>query len=207
MGHGSAIVTTRIVSVQSTRMTAVPSDDRILELITASDPEGIAMLYDRYGRLAFTLAFRVLGDQGAAEDVVQEAFLAVWRKGASYQADRGSLRTWVCSIVHHRSLDRLRGKSGKARQDLPIENAAPETSFSDTWDQVAQSLEREQIGRALDELPSEQREAIELAYFSGYSQSEISELLNVPLGTIKGRTRIALRKLRSTLETRGWVTQ
>ena len=185
----------------------VQSDDRILELITSSDPEGIAQLYDRYGRLAFTLAFRVLNDQGAAEDVVQEAFLSVWRRGSTYRADRGSLRTWVCSIVHHRALDRLRGRSGKARQELPIESASPETSFGDTWDQVAQSLERDQVGRALAELPADQRETIELAYFSGYSQSEISELLKIPLGTVKGRTRIGLKKLRATLESRGWVAQ
>lgn len=184
-----------------------PSDDRMLELLASADPEGIEMLYSRYGRLAYSLAYRVLSDAGAAEDVVQEAFLSVWRRAATYRADRGSLRTWLCSIVHHRALDRLRGRSGRARLDLPLEKASPETDASDTWDQVAQVLERDQITVALGELSAEQRQTIELAYFGGYSQSEISELLRIPLGTVKGRTRIGLRKLRSALEVRGWVAQ
>ena len=183
------------------------SDGEILELITARDPEGIAQLYDRYGRLAFTLAFRVLNDQGAAEDVVQEALVSVWRRGSTYRADRGSLRTWVCSIVHHRALDRLRGRSGKARQEVSIDASVHDTPFEDTWDQVTQSLERDQIGRALAALPFEQRQAIELAYLDGYSQSEISERLKIPLGTVKGRTRTALKKLRTSLEIRGLVVQ
>jgi RNA polymerase sigma-70 factor (ECF subfamily) len=118
-----------------------------------------------------------------------------------------SLRTWICSIVHHRALDRLRGRSGRTRLELPIEQGAPETTFSDTWDQVAQSLERDHIAGALDELPAEQREVIEMAYFGGYTQHEISERLSLPLGTVKGRTRLALRKLRATLETSGWLVR
>lgn len=161
------------------------------------------MLYDRYGRLAYTLALRVLGDAAAAEDVVQEAFLSVWRRATSYRPERGSLRTWLCSIVHHRAIDRLRGRSGRARLDLPLDRAPAEEGISDTWDAVAADLERGQIRRALAELPDEQRRTIELAYYAGYSQSEISSLMSVPLGTVKGRTRIALRRLRSSLERQG----
>jgi RNA polymerase sigma-70 factor, ECF subfamily len=177
------------------------SDDRMLDLLSRAEPEGIEMLYDRYSGLAYTLAFRVLNDAGAAEDVVQEAFLSVWRRASTYRSDRGSLRTWVCSIVHHRALDRLRGRAGGARRDVALEHAPMAvTSVSDTWDKVADVLERDTVRRALDQLSVEQRETIELAYFGGYSQTEISDLMRVPLGTVKGRTRLALRKLRGVLE-------
>jgi RNA polymerase sigma-70 factor, ECF subfamily len=179
----------------------IGSDDRMLDLLARAEPEGIEMLYDRYSALAYTLAFRVLNDAGAAEDVVQEAFLSVWRRASTYRSDRGSLRTWVCSIVHHRALDRLRGRAGRSRQDLALEHAPiAVTSVSDTWDQVVEVLEREQLKTALSELSMEQRETIELAYYGGYSQTEISDLMQVPLGTVKGRTRLALRKLRGLLE-------
>ncbi len=180
---------------------AAASDDRMLDLLAKGEPEGVEMLYDRYSGLAYTLAFRVLNDAGAAEDVVQEAFLSIWRRASTYRSDRGSLRTWVCSIVHHRALDWLRGRAGRARQDVALEHApVAVTSVSDTWDRVATDLERDEVGRALTELSVEQRETIELAYFGGYSQAEISELMNVPLGTVKGRTRLALRKLRGVLD-------
>ncbi|MEO8898207.1 MAG: sigma-70 family RNA polymerase sigma factor [Candidatus Dormibacter sp.] len=177
------------------------SDDRMVDLLARAEPEGIEMLYDLYSGLAYTLAFRVLNDAGAAEDVVQEAFLSVWRRASTYRSDRGSLRTWVCSIVHHRALDRLRGRAGMARRDVALDHAPTAvTSVSDTWDKVANVLEREAIRSALDDLSVEQRETIELAYFGGYSQTEISDRMRVPLGTVKGRTRLALRKLRGALE-------
>ncbi|MDQ2960319.1 MAG: sigma-70 family RNA polymerase sigma factor [Candidatus Dormibacteraeota bacterium] len=180
-------------------MTTDP-DARMLDLLSRAEPEGIEMLYDRYGSLAYTLAYRVLNDAGNAEDVVQEAFLSIWRRASTYRSDRGSLRTWVCSIVHHRALDRLRGRAGRARLDMGIEHAPVEaSSISDTWDRVAESLERDEIRVALGALSMEQRETIELAYFGGYSQVEISDLMKVPLGTVKGRTRLALRKLRDAL--------
>ena len=179
-------------------MSAV-TDDQIADLIARGAPEGIEMLYDRYGRLAFSLAHRVLGDEAMAEDVVQESFLSVWRRAATYRSDRGSLRTWVCAIVHNRSLDRLRGRSGHARAELPIESAPPESRLSDTWAEVVAGIERADIRTALSTLPVEQRQTIELAYFGGYSQSEIADTMGVPLGTVKGRTRMALRKLRTGL--------
>jgi RNA polymerase sigma-70 factor (ECF subfamily) len=179
------------------------SDEGVLDLLARHAPEGIEVLYDRYGRLAFSLALRILGDEGAAEDVVQEAFLAIWRRSATYRPERGSLRTWACSIVHHRAVDRLRGRSGRARQDIPLEATPADANLSDTWEAVAAELERDDIRAALGRLPAEQRQTIELAYFGGYTQSEISALMKVPLGTVKGRTRIALGKLRDTLAGHG----
>lgn len=181
----------------------ISGDDRILGLLTEERPEAIEMLYDRYGGLAYSLAYRVLQDGAAAEDVVQDAFLSIWRRADSFRADRGSLRTWLCSIVHHRALDRLRGRAGRARADVPLEGAAPVASVPDMWETVSLQIERDHVRHALDELPADQRQAIELAYYGGYSQSEISSLLNVPLGTVKGRTRAALRRLRGELEMRG----
>ena len=176
------------------------SDEQIVDLLAQASPEGIEMLYDRYGRLAYSLAIRILGDAGAAEDTVQEAFLAVWRRSASYRPERGSLRTWLCSIVHNRAVDALRGRAGRARQDLPLEAARVLEGIGDAWDGVAVELERQDIRRLLDRLPLEQRQTLELAYYGGYSQTEISTLQKVPLGTVKGRTRMALRKLRDALE-------
>jgi len=179
-------------------------DDRIADLLNRRDPGAIELLYDRYGRLAYSLAFRVLNDAGAAEDVVQEAFLAVWRRADSFDRERGGVRTWMASIVHHRALDRLRGRSGRNRSELPLEALPAHRSTSaDSWEQVAENLERDEIRRALDALSPDQRETIELAYFGGFSQSEISTRLGVPLGTVKGRTRLALRRLRTTLAERG----
>ena len=203
-----AAVATLLRPRPALRVVSMPTaDDGLLELLANEDPAGVEQLYDRYGRLAYSLAFRVLNDEGAAEDVVQEAFLSVWRRAATYRADKGSIRTWVCSIVQHRALDRLRGRAGRARQDLPLEHAAPETGFSDTWDQVAEHLQRDQITQAMSTLNDDQRQTIELAYYGGYTQTEISSLLSIPLGTVKGRTRSGLRHLREALESHGWVTQ
>lgn len=184
------------------------SDERLAALLAQGSPEGVEMLYDRYGRLAYALAYRVLQDAGAAEDVVQDAFLSVWRRGSTYQVERGTLRTWVCTIVHNRALDRLRGRGARVRLDVPLDAAPEARSVGDTWDAVAQGLERDAVRQALQALPDEQRRTLELAYYGGYTQTEISATMSVPLGTVKGRTRMALRKLRTSLEARGveWST-
>jgi len=181
----------------------IASDDRVLALLAEERPEAMEVLYDRYGGLAYSLAYRVLQDAGAAEDVVQDAFLSIWRRADSYRPERGSLRTWLCSIVHHRDLDRLRGRAGRARTDLPLEGAPAGDGVPDMFETVSLEIERDHVRSALVELPADQRQTIELAYYGGYSQSEISGLLGVPLGTVKGRTRAALRRLRTALEGKG----
>jgi len=181
----------------------INGDDRVLGLLAEERPEAMEVLYDRYGGLAYSLAYRVLQDAGAAEDVVQEAFLSIWRRADTYRPERGSLRTWLCSIVHHRALDRLRGRAGRSRSDVPLEGAPHAAAMPDMWETVSLEMERDHVRSALGELPADQRQTIELAYYGGYSQSEISSLLGVPLGTVKGRTRAALRRLRGALETRG----
>jgi RNA polymerase sigma-70 factor (ECF subfamily) len=179
-------------------------DDRVLSLLDDARPEAMEVLYDRYGGLAYSLAYRVLQDAGAAEDVVQDAFLSIWRRSDTYRPERGSLRTWLCSIVHHRALDRLRGRSGRARADVPLDvSRAEDAVVPDMWETVSRQIERDHVRTALGVLPAEQRQTLELAYYGGYSQTEISSLMNVPLGTVKGRTRTALRRLRDVLEGEG----
>jgi RNA polymerase sigma-70 factor, ECF subfamily len=182
--------------------------DSIVELLGRGSPEAFEALYDRYSRLAYTVAIRVLSDESAAEDVVQESFLAIWRSAARYREDRGSLRTWICTIVRNRAIDRLRGESGRSRYELPLHDMTDVRSLSDTWSEVAAALSRERLKSALKELPLEQRHTLELAYWAGLSQREIGDAMHVPLGTVKGRARLALTKLRETMQGReeSWQT-
>lgn len=176
-----------------------PSDERAVELVAMGSPQGIEILYDRHSALAYGLAVRVLGDCAAAEDVVQEVFLSLWRGASTHRPERGSVRSWLCTVARNRSIDRLRGRSGRTRQELPIEHVREDASSNDTWGEVVAELDREHIRRALDTLPPEQRTTIEMAYFGGDTQSEISSTMRVPLGTVKGRIRLGLRALRSVL--------
>ncbi len=163
-------------------------------------PESAAMLYDRYGTLAYTLAYRIVQDRGIAEDVVQEAFLAVWRNADRYDVARGSVRTWLCQIVRNRALDRLRGTSRRAREDRSLDDLVSLASSADVVADVLQRDEGRSVAAAVAALPAGQREAIQLAYYGGYSQTEIATRTGLPLGTVKGRTRAALRALTASLQ-------
>ena len=175
------------------------SDEELLAAVGRREEAAVAVLYDRYGRLAFSVAYRILGDQGAAEDVVQEAFLSVWRRAASFQPGRGSVRTWLLSIVHHRAIDRLRGTAGRARRDTTLDEVDRVAALDDPWRDVELTLQRDVLRKGLATLPEEQRRTIELAYFGGYTQTEIAGTMGVPVGTVKGRMRIGLQKLRALL--------
>lgn len=178
------------------------SDEQILAALAQRDLNALEELYERYGKIAYSLAYRMVGDRGTAEDVTQDAFLSVWRRAASYQADKGSARNWLMSIVHHRSIDRLRhvAASGTliAYEELP--ESSEESTKPGIWQQAWTNVRGEMVRKALERLPSEQKKSIELAYFSGYTQAEIASLMGVPLGTVKGRMRIGLQKLRAMLE-------
>lgn len=163
------------------------------------------MLYDRHNRVAFGLAYRMLGDPSAAEDVVQEAFLSLWRQAESFQPDRAAARTWLLSIVHHRAIDRLRRASTREVPDVTADSTPDRIDESiDIEHQVGVSLDAEQVRRALGSLPLDQRRAIELAYFGGLSHSEIARKLGVPIGTVKGRLRIGLQKMKTLLDQAGF---
>jgi len=175
-----------------------PADDALLTALAARDLGALAALYDRYGRLAYSLAYRILGESEAAEDVVQDAFLSAWRGAATYRRERGNPRAWLLSIVHHRAVDILRRKT--TFRPAPLEMAESQPSDDDTALAAEKNVEQRTVRDALEALPQAQRRTIELAYFGGYTHVELSELMGVPLGTVKGRMRIGLQKMRRALE-------
>ncbi len=175
------------------------SDEAVVALAARSDEIALAELYDRYGRVAYGLALRVLRDEALAEDAVQEAFLAIWRGAARFIPERGKASTWILTLVHRRAVDLVRREQRRRTEPLPEgdEPAAPGGSADDaTW----LRLERERVQAALQQLPDQQREAIELAYYGGFTQSELAERLGQPLGTIKSRMFAGLAHLRELLE-------
>src|SRR5215212_2406590 len=172
------------------------ADEDLISLVEASDAEAFATLYDRHSRAAFSLAFRMMGDRQAAEDLVQDTFLKVWRNASSYRAERGSVRTWVLSIVHNRGIDQLRSLASRRRTQDKVEASAPTIQLSEAFAETWHNSQREQVREALMSLPKEQVKILELAYFSGYTHVEIAELLGLPLGTVKGRMRLGLKKIR-----------
>lgn len=180
------------ITVGSVLPGRAPSDD-------AGNRATITALYDQHGALAFSLAYRIVRDWGVAEEVVQDAFLAVWRNIHRYDPKRGSARAWLCQIVRNRAVDRLRGTSGRARDHQSLEDFALLSGSPDVVEEVLRRDQRGEVLAALAALPAGQREAIELAYFGGYSQSEIATNSGLPLGTVKGRTRAAMRALARSL--------
>lgn len=175
------------------------SDEALLHLIAQGDEDALGAIYDRHGKTAYSLAYRMLQDAHNAEDVVQEAFINVWRMASSYAVSRGSARTWLLAVVHHKAVDSTRRRRGVAPKEQPLEWEQLPVDPHDLWDEVSNNLDRENLVNGLSQIPTDQKEAIELAYFGGYTQREIAELKGVPLGTVKGRIRIGMEKLRALL--------
>ena len=176
------------------------SDDELMQAIARQDSAALVALYDRYGRLAFGLAYRIVNDGPLGEEIVQDAFMQVWRRAATYQANQGgSARAWLLTIVHHRAIDLVRRAGASRPPDVPLDDAGELVAGTDVWREVSAHLTQDEVRAAVGALPPEQREAIELAYFQGLSQSEIAERLQMPLGTVKGRMRLGLRKLYDAL--------
>jgi RNA polymerase sigma-70 factor (ECF subfamily) len=178
------------------------ADEDLISLVESADAEAFATLYDRHSRAAFSLAHRMMGERQASEDLAQDAFLKVWRGASSYRAERGSVRTWILSIVHNRSVDQLRTQASRRRAQEKIEASAPRSQPSEAFAETLRNSQRDQIREALDTVPPEQLKILELAYFSGYTHVEISDLLGLPLGTVKGRMRLGLKKVRDYFESR-----
>src|SRR5919197_962123 len=171
-----------------------------MQLVQRGAPRAFELLSDRHGGAAFSLAYRMTGNRTAAEDVSQEAFLSIWRSRVRYQPERGSVRNWVLGIVHNRAIDALRRnlvheRRRSAVEDLEERQEAPEL----TEVEVARRDEARHVRSALESLPEEQRRTIELAYFGGFSHSQIAEMLEMPIGTVKGRMRLGLEKMRQQL--------
>ena len=181
------------------------ADEELMQLVAGADADAFEIILERHADAAFSLAYRMCGQRGVAEDVTQESFLALWRSGARYDRARGSVRTWTLGIVHNRAIDALRRGSVHERRrasDEGIEETleAPERTDAQAIGNAASA----EVRGALGELPSEQRRVIELAYFGGFTHTEIASMLDTPIGTVKGRMRLGLHKLRDHLH--GWDT-
>jgi RNA polymerase sigma factor (sigma-70 family) len=176
------------------------SDEALVALVARGDESALAELYDRVGRVAYGLAFRVLRDERLAEDAVQEAFLALWRTAAAFRAERAKASTWILTLVHRRAVDLVRREERRRVEPIGDEVAARAGEAEATEEAAWLRFERERVQKALRLLPDVQREAIELAYYGGFSQSELAERLGVPLGTIKSRMFAGLARLRELLD-------
>lgn len=174
------------------------TDEELLAALAERDAAALEDLYARYGRLAFSLAVRITNLPETAEEVVQEAFLAVWRGAASYEVQRASVRTWLLSITHHRAVDAVRRRSARV-QAAPLDSHVEVADATDVWADVSRSLDAGMVRNALKALPVDQRQSIELAYFAGLTYPEIAARMDVPLGTVKSRLRLGLSKLRGLL--------
>jgi RNA polymerase sigma-70 factor (ECF subfamily) len=171
-----------------------------MQMVHDGDARAFEVIFDRHGDAAFSLAYRMCGRRPMAEDVVQDAFVSLWRSGARYDRGRGSVRSWVLSVVHHRAIDAFRRDTVRTSRDVSDEGLAERMPAPDrTEDEVQRRDEAAHVRTALDELPADQRQVLELAYFGGFSHSQIAEMLKLPAGTVKGRMRLGLTKLRLSL--------
>jgi RNA polymerase sigma-70 factor, ECF subfamily len=175
------------------------ADRAALERIARGELGALDDLYERYKTMAYSIAYRITNDATLAEDVVQDAFLGAWRNAARYVEGRGSVKTWLLSIVHHRAIDAVRRR--RATVDLPEGSDAPPAALRlpDVWAEVSASLDADEVRAALESLTDVQREAIELAYFGGLTQVEIADRTGTPLGTVKSRMRLGLLAMRRVL--------
>jgi len=171
-----------------------------MALVQDGEPRAFEVIFDRHGSAAFSLAYRMCGRRAMAEDVVQEAFMSLWRSGARYDRRRGSVRNWVLGVVHNRAIDAFRRGLVRESRNVSDEAIADRLAASEQTEvEVARREEARDVRLALDELPAEQRQVIELAYFGGFTHMRIAEMLDLPAGTVKGRMRLGLTKMRMAL--------
>lgn len=177
-------------------------DEKLISLITQLREEALAQLYDRYSRLVFSLAFAIINDRATAEEITLDVFMRVWQKAASYRSDQAKVSTWLTHIARHHAIDVLRRRAVRLDQyAINWEDALPnqESPEHNPQEFAELSQQRERVQAALAQLPADQRQALALAYFNGYTQRQIAEVLKQPLGTIKTRLRLAMQKLRDFL--------
>src|SRR5579884_1321294 len=195
---------------QPSRLISLPvdqlSDEVLLSAVARGAVWAMEILYERYSRILYSLAYRMVADHQVAEDLLQDAFLGVWRRATSYSPQSGAVRSWIVSIMHHRTIDYLRS----IRRRSTLKEASWEeverderTAFPDAWDEAWQNIQSAKIREALMQLPTEQRMVIELAYFQGWTHSEIAEGCQIPLGTVKARMRLGLARLKRVVEEMG----
>ncbi len=178
----------------------VLADEELMGLVRDGEVQAFEVIFDRHASAAFSLAYRMCGRRAAAEDIVQDAFLSLWRSGSGYDPRRGSVRSWVLSVVHNRAIDAFRRQGPRDRRDISDEGIAERLPAPDATDaEVERRDDARQVRTALDELPPDQRRVIELAYFGGLTHNQIAEMLDLPPGTVKGRMRLGLTKMRYVL--------
>jgi RNA polymerase sigma factor (sigma-70 family) len=201
--HLPAVISNNISAIQVRQNL---SDEELISAICTQAEWALELLYQRYHRYAYSLAYHILRDSSAAEDVVQEAFLSIWHKAASYQKQYGSVHRWLQAIVHHRAIDRVRAAAHRDYQWTPLQaenEQDPASELPEPWEEAWRGEQRALIQAALEQLPTEQRQVIELAYFGGYTHAEIADQLHIPLGTVKGRMRLGLLKMQRILQAQG----
>jgi RNA polymerase sigma-70 factor (ECF subfamily) len=179
------------------------ADAELISLLSDGDMRAFASLYDRHSRPAYSLAYRLTNGRQAAEDLVQEAFIKVWRSAGSYRVGRGSVRPWILSIVRNRAIDLFRSHASRRRTQEKAESEVPRSQPNEAFAEIWRNFKRDLVRQALEELPYEQREVLVLSHFSELTHAEIAEHLRLPLGTVKGRLRLGLEKLRKNTELRG----
>src|SRR5829696_7998558 len=178
------------------------ADEDLMQLVQRGQAPAFDLIYERHAQAAFSLAYRIAGTRNLAEDVVQEAFLSIWRAGGRYERARGSVRTWVLGIVHHRAIDALRRSAVHETRRASDEGIDETLETGERTDvEAARREEAGSVRAALGHLPSEQSQVIELAYFGGFTHTEIAAMLDTPVGTVKGRMRLGLEKMRHALGT------
>jgi RNA polymerase sigma-70 factor, ECF subfamily len=186
---------------------ALLADEELISLVVVDDTQAFASLYDRHSSPAYSLAYRHMNGRQAAEDLLQEAFIKVWHSAGSYRVGRGSVRTWILSIVRNQAIDLFRSQASRRRTQEKVEREAPRSqpneAFAETW----RNFKRDLVRQALEELPYEQRKVLVLSHFSELTHAEIAERLCLPLGTVKGRMRGGLEKLRKNSELRGMAVE
>ena len=183
-----------------------PPDEELISAICLGAEWALETLYQRYYRYAYALAYRILRENTAAEDIVQDAFLSIWRKASSYQKQHGSVYSWLQAIVHHRAIDKVRSTANRDRNWTPLQTEGvqdPPSEQPEVWEEAWHKERAQLIRTILEQLPAEQRLVIEQAYFGGLTHVEIAERNNMPLGTVKGRMRLGLQKMHRLLEEHG----
>jgi RNA polymerase sigma-70 factor (ECF subfamily) len=183
------------------------ADEDLMALVGDADARAFEVIFDRHADAAFSLAYRMCGRRSLAEEIVQDAFLSLWRSGARYDRRRGSVRSWVLGVVHNRTIDTFRRETVRTGKDVADEGMSERMPSPERTDVEAERREQAQEVRgALAVLPSEQRQVIELAYFGGFSHSQIAQMLSLPSGTVKGRMRLGLSKMKIALGETAGVT-
>jgi RNA polymerase sigma-70 factor, ECF subfamily len=182
------------------------ADEDLMALVEGGDADAFAALYDRYCRLAYSVADKLTGEKHSAEDLTQDAFIKVWRSADGYRPERGSVRTWILSVVRNRGIDQLRAKATRSRMQEKVEASAPRSEPSEAFAQVWHEARLGRVREALDTLPHFQQQVLELAHFSDLTHKEIAERLGLPPGTVKGRIRLGLDKLRKNTKLREMVS-